>query len=378
MYKENIKSVDRKRKHGEVLTPCFLVNEMLDKIPESVWKNPKLKWIDNSCGTGNFLIEIKNRLLKYHAEQHILQNMIYGVDIQEDNIKETKQKLGDTNNIVCFNSLTFDYWNNMKFDVIVGNPPYNNDKGDKKGNTCNPLWNLFVEHAITKLLNDNGLLLFVHPPLWRKPEHKLWKLMKKYQLHFLKIYSTEESSKMFNCSTKVDYYLLQKKDAYKDTIIIDEKGIKSKITVHDKPFIPNFYIEEVYNVFSGKTDVIYDCSYHHYTQQHVKSEKNEEYNLPCIYLVNKKGIKYYYSNKNIGHFGIHKVIIPMGSYIPILDETGQYGMCEVAFAIPIKDKEYGESLMKFLTSDNFRRILSACKWKTVQLDYRLFKYLNIP
>jgi hypothetical protein len=40
--------------YGEVFTPDFLIKDMLSKLPKNVWRNPNLKWLDNSCGSGNF------------------------------------------------------------------------------------------------------------------------------------------------------------------------------------------------------------------------------------------------------------------------------------------------------------------------------------
>ena len=70
------------KKFGEVFTPSSLVNSMLDYLPRKVWSNPNYKWIDNSCGSGHFLVEIKNRLMisleeviedAEEREAHILQ-----------------------------------------------------------------------------------------------------------------------------------------------------------------------------------------------------------------------------------------------------------------------------------------------------------------
>ena len=60
----------------------------MEIFPEDDWKNPKLKWEDPTCGNGNFLVEIKTKLLEYHSKDYILENMIYGADIMRDNIKE--------------------------------------------------------------------------------------------------------------------------------------------------------------------------------------------------------------------------------------------------------------------------------------------------
>ena len=53
-------------------TPIECVKEMTDKIPEEVFKNPNLKWLDPCCGNGNFFIVIFYKLLKYHPKKHIL------------------------------------------------------------------------------------------------------------------------------------------------------------------------------------------------------------------------------------------------------------------------------------------------------------------
>jgi len=86
-------SAERIKKFGEVFTPPELVNKILDKLPADIWKDPNKKWLDPTCGDGAFLIEVKRRLLEYHKESHILANMIYGVDIQEDNIYNCIVKL---------------------------------------------------------------------------------------------------------------------------------------------------------------------------------------------------------------------------------------------------------------------------------------------
>ena len=39
-------NISKKRLNGEVFTPPELINEMLDKLPNDVWYNPKLKWLD--------------------------------------------------------------------------------------------------------------------------------------------------------------------------------------------------------------------------------------------------------------------------------------------------------------------------------------------
>lgn len=347
---------------------------MLDSLPKEVWTNPTYKWLDNSCGTGNFLVEVKNRLLKTFTDAQI-QDMVYGVDIQQDNVDVCASRTG-LSNIIKSDALSFDYWN-YKFDIIVGNPPYNKEKKGKKGNNCNPLYPEFVDVSF-KFLNENGYLLLVHPPLWRKPDHKLLTKIISKNVIKIKMFDIKEGQRLFNCGTKVDYYCLQNSKPQQKTEIIDELGVTSFMDISNVPFIPNHSIKECFEYFGkgNNFEVLYNCVYHHYTSKAVSKEKTETHTLPCVYLVNKKGIHYYYSKEDKGHFGVPKVIMPMGRFQPINDYSGSFGMCEVAFAIKAVDKAECDVIIKALSDVKFKKVISACKWKTFQLDWRLFKYLR--
>ena len=88
------RSDDRVDSTGEVFTPPWLVEEMIDSYPIEDLKDPNSTFLDNSAGAGNFLMGLKNRLMKYHSEEHILNNMLYGVEYMEDNHKELCNRLG--------------------------------------------------------------------------------------------------------------------------------------------------------------------------------------------------------------------------------------------------------------------------------------------
>lgn len=80
-----MKSQDRIKNTGEVFTPPFLVEEILDKLPEENWNRYKT-FVDPACGDGAFLKGVKKRLLlKKIPESHIVFNQIYGVELMADN-----------------------------------------------------------------------------------------------------------------------------------------------------------------------------------------------------------------------------------------------------------------------------------------------------
>ena len=96
----------------EVFTPMELCDVMVNEIPLDILKNPESKFLENSAGSGNFVVALLNRLKEYHSEEHIVNNMLYAIEMMEDNHKEICERLGvpvDHPHYVCHNALTYDY-----------------------------------------------------------------------------------------------------------------------------------------------------------------------------------------------------------------------------------------------------------------------------
>ena len=97
---------------GEVFTPDWMCEHIIRNIPASKLKDPNSTFLDNGAGSGNFLVALKNILLEYHDEEHIINNMIYAVELMEDNHAELCERVGvptDHPHYVCANSLEYDY-----------------------------------------------------------------------------------------------------------------------------------------------------------------------------------------------------------------------------------------------------------------------------
>jgi hypothetical protein len=108
---------------GEVFTPLELCEQMIDDIPEEQLKNPDSKFIDPTAGNGNFLVALKTKLLKYHTEEHILNEMLYAVELMEDNHKELCERLGVSTthpHYVCADALKYHYaFNGLSSEPIT-------------------------------------------------------------------------------------------------------------------------------------------------------------------------------------------------------------------------------------------------------------------
>ena len=180
-----------------------------------------LKILDPACGSGAFLNEALSFLIKEHeniddliseltntplrlfdTDKAILENNIFGVDINDESVEIAKlslwlrtaqkgRKLSNLNdNIKCGNSLIDDptvagdkafNWKkefseifaNGGFDVVIGNPPYVRqelfkeikpylEENYKCYNSVADLYTYFIEKGI-KLMNERGLFSFILP-----------------------------------------------------------------------------------------------------------------------------------------------------------------------------------------------------------------------
>lgn len=91
-----IKSKKRVKDFAEVFTPDFIVRDMCDLIPAEMWEKIDSTFLEPACGTGNFLVEILARKYSYcKTEKDGLKALasVVGIDIQQDNVNESRQRL---------------------------------------------------------------------------------------------------------------------------------------------------------------------------------------------------------------------------------------------------------------------------------------------
>lgn len=390
-----------KKKFGEVFTPMKLVDEMLDKLPSDVWTNKKLKWLDPATGMGNFPVAVYLRLMeslkneikdRSERKKHILENMLYMVELNKKNVTICKQ-IFDINNEYDINlyqgdSLKTDYkkiFDVKYFDIIIGNPPYQeNTNGKRKGGYGGKaLWEKFVSFIIDKLLKKDGYLVFIHPSNWRKPEHELWNAMKSKNILHLDIHSKKEGSKTFQASIRYDWYILQNTPNRGKTVIKDESGKTTTTDLRKLKFLPNYMIDEIADITIDDDEeginVIYSRTLYGTDKKNIKmKEQDDEYKYPCIHNMTQNGLGYVYSNvNNKGHFGFPKVILSFNEkQYPFNDHKGEYGMTQIVYGIPINNKKEGDYIVEAINSDTFREIIKATKWNTFYTEWRMFKYFK--
>ena len=82
---------ERIKRFGEVFTPKWVVDQMLDALPEDAFE-PGKTFLEPTCGDGAFLVEILRRKFERcrcrKDYSHALDD-VYAMEIQQDNVAET-------------------------------------------------------------------------------------------------------------------------------------------------------------------------------------------------------------------------------------------------------------------------------------------------
>jgi hypothetical protein len=101
---ELVKSRQRVTDHGEVFTPEWMVEAMLDLVEEETERIDS-RFLEPACGSGNFLVqvlrgkvatvELKYGMSEFERDHYALLCLmsIYGIELLEDNVSECRDNL---------------------------------------------------------------------------------------------------------------------------------------------------------------------------------------------------------------------------------------------------------------------------------------------
>ena len=290
---------------------------------------------------------------------------------------------GENANINCGDSLKLS--DDLKYDIIIGNPPYNS--GTK--NTGNTIYQEFIKKFIKQF---NKYFSFINPPGWRKPNtdkcknYGLYDLMtKNNHLVYLSIHDAKEEMKTFNAGTRYDWYIIDKNIKNKNSIIYGLDKQEYNINCNQWTFLPNGKFNEINNIinfnFNNNLNVLYSRNL--YLSENVKKSKmmsdnkTKEYKYPIIHSINQKGIRYLYSKENKGMIGIKKVIFnKINVKNNYNDVKGEYGLSEMCIGLTYTNNKEGELIYNAINSKKFQEIMDYFYYSNMSFDWRIFTYFK--
>jgi hypothetical protein len=358
-----------------IATPFALVDEILDKLPID-WSNPALKFCDPCCGSGRFLMSLKYRLLAAgHTEKHIIENMLYGMDIDPVNTAGTVAMLGGSpynHNIRTGNSLT-EKWE-MKFDVIVGNPPYQAiDRNGTRNNKKDNLWSQFVVLAFEQLSKAGSSVAMITPTSWMSPStnKKGGSLLQKHFLtNQLKHLEVNTVGHYFpGVGSQFSWYVVQCVPAHKETSIRfkDVDGVikSSTADLSGFMFLPPNLDSLTLSIFSKTTfsstqplPFIRSTEYATYNKKLVgkwSKVKTEIFKYQAFHTA----VQDLYFSFNHSLAAVPKVYISFSGYsTPRLDLNGEYGVTECGMCCMVEP----EVVYQVVGSKVYQFLLRTAKW----------------
>ena len=387
--------IKEKDKYGEVLTPKKLIEEMLDTLPLDVWSNPLLTWLDPTSGIGNFMMIVYIRLMKGLQEwepddhvrsQHIIQNMLYFIELNEENVEKSKEIFGKEVPILKADFLTSDTFG-KQFDIILGNPPFQEDCHTKKRvGGKNKLYEKIIAKCIN-LLKIDGYLLFLTPDNFFSGTSKTYHdIIVNYQVDTVCFHKSLQSY-FPKIQQYVCYFLMKKNqqltkiNTNTNTKIIGNDGtsIYSHLLVRPVNPVRNWNVETetniqkyvqntknkaVYNRGKKLTDYCIDSS--------IGKTEYEIIFKPLQKLVTTK------KELAVG-IGIPKIVVFLISVKLELetDYEGKYGVGPNTLYFPVKNEAEGKVLEDFLKGDIYKTLTQSVKTNRHFLKIPFLEYLNI-
>lgn len=397
-------SKENKTHYGEVRTDFKLIRKMFNLLPKELLSNPNLKWCDPCCGNGYFSIYLYFQLLKNQTKIKALKKkhcqviqQFTMIEINKDYKNGLREFFGEKSNIYQKNFLE----HNEKFDIIIGNPPFNCEGLKKVPTQTNRskkedgknAWIPFLKHSID-CLNPNGYLLFITPSIWMKNDHPIFHYMQKYKIHKLHTMTNTETNKIFHkqAQTPTCYFLLQKKPS-NQTIFIYEKYLSTYSTYfvnHLSIPLQGVSIFNKLRTFVKKYDSIHVIktsirpSYKSFKLNDTKTEEFPHPNISTCRL-NKltPTLIIKYSNKELKYSGQSKLVLAHKMYgFPYLDTNGEYGICNRDNYIILDSIQNLLRLQQFLSTTFSMFLFEGTRYRMKYLERYIFELIpnicNIP
>jgi SAM-dependent methyltransferase len=333
-----------------------LWTEITGHVPDEVLLKPGVKILSVACGHGTEAVILAKRMLGLGISKEKVRDAIWLID-KYYQFTNPARKIYGFQNVVTADFLTWE--TSMKFDVIVGNPPFQHPT-----NKSQKIWSNFVAKA-GDLVDDKGYIAFVTPNSWqKKPNARAFKESTNVLSNGLLKLNTN-CNHFFSVGEDVGYWVVQKE--YQGTYDIVNLNQQSSGPYQGNPILfdqRDQLTEKIRQIFL-KSQTLRDIKvidFYYSTNQAIQQGKistektkifsvpvfisaakeyytKKEFITPCYKLIlNKSG--YYYSE-------------PIEKYM-VVPKTKWHGVGENGVGIPVNSTQEGIAARSIYSLKLFR------------------------
>lgn len=394
---ENIKltiSDDRKNIFWEVFTDILLIADMLKEV-HIKWEDNNNKFYDPTCWNWYFLFFVydilmwnwlnykwyehisglKNVILsEEEREKHIIENMLYWTDIQENNIDFCKQIFKEwiyKTNFICSDYLIFDTKSNFwSINHIIWNPPFQAvmENWKRKAKNYN-LWRPIILKSFNEL-EKWWLASFVCPSSWMSLSKANKKMFSLFLSNNVLNININECWKYFKgIGNNFSFFSIRKEDTKNDTKIITKykKNIYNTSSKIDIPCLPLLITTEslsilkkvIFNNQDKKLNIKFDSELHAFTQKKFLSKIED--NIHKYKIFHTLNIVYFSSKPHKTNWK-WKILIPISTYYDKLFINQEDWITQSMWYLICNSEEECIIIKKLLLSKLYKYIMNITRW----------------
>jgi len=350
-YEINMKKIKIMSQDGNVsdhFTPAELCQEILDKIDV-----------------------VDKKILTFNIE--FVLTLVHKYDVKKPNITiytddDIIRGICERCGINCIDTME----PNMKFDVVVGNPPYESATADGRKDQANNLWSKFTKKAF-EIVKKDGVVALVTPTSWLSPAADIGK--GKNGIRFIRDYfqklsvvymNINECAKHFSVGSTFSYFVVKNTEttAFKTEILTDETSYT--IDLRDIEYFPKTMNKLAISI-SKKTlehSVKFGFIGNNLPECRIEfvRERTDEYDVPA-YHTPAKGGTYWYAKEHISTSSRKKVVVSIsGEFNPVYDNIGELNFTNMCKAYYLNSNDNMESIKSFLGSKLIKFLMKQNKY----------------
>lgn len=338
-----------------------LVAEILDQLPKTVWTSKTTTFFDPAIGGGQFVRAIEQRLRNNGHSDANIRKRVFGFEESNLHIRFAVNKYNLVGQYVRKPyEKFFEMDDTMKFDVVIGNPPYQ-DADDSGG----ALWSNIVGVCFNNVVKDNGYVAMIHPPSF-VGKHQVsgkgktdYSVFLENQIEELHLFDDFEKNKYFpGTGTRVCWYVAKKEKPTKDTCIVGYDNsnrynfLTDFATTTFLPTVINDLTVSIHKKLIACKSLVFtqrrELHYHSMKiKQSVSDTQTAEY--PYTSYFSHKIVRY--ANFKFSEYSAIKLMVPQTSTIDKSFIDSNCNVSEDLFYVICKSKKEATALQDYLKSN---------------------------